>query len=774
MANIPSLSLTSAFRTSTDSRINTQRSNIRSAVNNLISVEEQLASGYRVNRPSDDPLAAARSLVFRKEIEQGDQYLRNISIAQAELEITEDSLATMSDLVIRAREIYLASQNAVTSDARSNAAIEIDRLLKEAVNVANREYQGRYIFGGRDGSLPPAQMVGNFVNFVGADEAAEVTIALGESMARNMTGLESFGSISSEIIGTADLDPQLTLATKLSDLNGGEGVQAGSIKIANGTGLTRTLDLSGAETIGDVINIINNDGTVTARIASVAQSDNNVGRALVLVDASATPSITVTEVNNGTTARDLGIQQLSAGTSNGKLTGSDINPQVTGLTQLSDLHLGDGVDKTGFKIYNAGTSLTLDFTSATTVEDLVNQINLSNIYVRAEISEDGSKINLRSSLSGSDFWIEENGGTTARDLGLLVPFEDVALGRLNNGNGVRVIAGDDIRITTRSGATIDVNLSSARTVGEVIAAINNDSENSGRITASIVPGSNQLRLTDSAGGAGNLSVSALNASLAASDLGVLTSIASDVLTGTNLNPVGENLANTFLTQLNNGVGIQTKNGDDFQITLKDGNSFTVDVSNAKTVQDVLDAINNAPGNPGGGALVATIPASSDRIVLNDSTGGSGDLTVTPVNGSLAPQMLGILKSVPHPTAQLSGNDLNPSGHRTGSIFDTFILIKEALNDPDSEILDFLGRELDEVESRLIDSRAEIGVRVNRLEFTTRRLEDQKVRFQTLLSEEREVDLAEAVVEFERNRALLEATYSVTAQVIQLSLLDFIR
>lgn len=774
MAVIPSLTLTSAFRTSTDSRINTQRSNIRNAVNNLIDIETQLASGYRVNRPSDDPLAASRSLVFRKEIEQGDQYLRNMSIASSELEVTEDALGTLTDLIIRAREIYLSSQNSVTAETRSNAAIEIDRLLSEAVSVANREYQGRFIFGGRDGSVAPAQQVGNFVNFVGADEAADVTIALGETIPRNMTGLESFGSVSAEILSLDDLDPVLTEATKLSDLNGGAGVQPGSIQVINGTGLSRTLDLSGAETIGDVLNIINNDGTVTARIASLASGDSEEGRALVLVDASPSPSISVTEVNNGTTATDLGIQQLSAGTGDGRLNGTDLDPRLDLLTPLADLHLGQGIDLTGMTILNAGTSLDLSFTGDETVEDVLNRINLSNIYVRAEINEAGTGIDLRSSLSGSEFNVVENGGTTARDLGLLVPLDDVALGRLNSGAGVGVIAGDDLRITTRDGTIIDVNLSGARTVGEVLAAINNDAENPGTLVASIAPGTDQIRLTDRAGGAGSLGVTALNASTAAADLGLLGSIASDIYTGTDLDPVGENFANTAIERLNGGVGIQTKNGADLEITLKDGTSFTVDLSEARTVQDILDAINLAPGNPGGGALVATIPATADRIVIDDSTGGTGDLSITPVNGSLASQMLGILKTMPHPAAQMEGEDLSPRGHRTGSIFDVFIQMKEALNDADSQILDFLGRDLDAIEDRLVDSRAEIGVRINRLEFTTRRLEDQKVRFQTLLSEEREVDLAEAVVEFERNRALLEATYSVTAQVIQLSLLDFIR
>ena len=103
--------------------------------------------------------------------------------------------------------------------------------------------------------------------------------------------------------------------------------------------------------------------------------------------------------------------------------------------------------------------------------------------VLAEINETQNGINVRSRLSGSDFSIGENGGTTATDLGLRTLTRDTLLSQLNYRRGVEVADGIDFTIHRSDGVDLDIDISSARTVGDVIDLINNHPDNLDPTTA---------------------------------------------------------------------------------------------------------------------------------------------------------------------------------------------------------------------------------------------------------------------------------------------------
>jgi flagellin-like hook-associated protein FlgL len=116
------------------------------------------------------------------------------------------------------------------------------------------------------------------------------------------------------IVG-APLRPQLTPSTPLALLHEGQGVNLGTIHIANDT-TEVDVDLSSANTIGDVISLINSPGAnVTASLTDINTSGTNAttsinitGMALSVRSNDPQTVAIVTDVNNGTTTTDLGIQ----------------------------------------------------------------------------------------------------------------------------------------------------------------------------------------------------------------------------------------------------------------------------------------------------------------------------------------------------------------------------------------------------------------------------------------------------------------------------------
>jgi flagellin-like hook-associated protein FlgL len=181
----------------------------------------------------------------------------------------------------------------------------------------------------------------------------------------------------------------------------------------------------------------------------------------------------------------------------------------------------------GLQIVNAGKTFTISLASAQTVEDVLNIINGSGAGVLAEINSSGTGIDVRSRVSGCDFAIGENGGTTAAQLGLRTFTRDTPLEDLNHGRGVEDYTGTenggaDFSITRSDGVSFFVNITGAKTIGDVLDLINDSPCNTGgTLVARLAAKGNGIELLDTSNGAGQLTVTKAALSHAAIDLGLI-------------------------------------------------------------------------------------------------------------------------------------------------------------------------------------------------------------------------------------------------------------
>ena len=316
--------------------------------------------------------------------------------------------------------------------------------------------------------------------------------------------------------------------------------------------------------------------------------------------------------------------------------GGFVNP----ATQLSQLNGGDGIARGAITITDrSGASQTIDLTASQTIDDVVNAINqATGVRVQASISGDALVLTDKTGQTGGNLTVSDVGnGTTAADLGLagsvasstltgtgIVSLSgDTQLSSLNDGNGVRKASGvPDFQITLKNGTTLAVDLGSSTTLQNVIDAINNASGNNGNLAASI--SGTHLVLTDNSGGAGTLSVSAINGSNAAADLGILGSEqGGGVLTGKR---IISGLDTVLLQDVNGGSGVGTLG--QVQLTDRSGASASIDLSGASTLNDVITAINGA-----GLGVKAAVNSAGDGIQLTDTTGSTAsNLIVADVGG----------------------------------------------------------------------------------------------------------------------------------------------
>jgi flagellar hook-associated protein 2 len=330
--------------------------------------------------------------------------------------------------------------------------------------------------------------------------------------------------------------------------------------------------------------------------------------------------------------------------------------KLNDAAKLTALNGGAGVARGSIRVTDrSGASALIDLTHAVDINDVVNMLNsATGVNVIAKVSQDGLVITDNTGGSGTLSIANAGGTTTASDLGLTTAAvggtltgtslttlkSTTTLDSLNDGNGVRSagVGVTDFSITG-SGGTVEVALGSAKTVGDVIAAINTAGQTAG-ITAAISANGRGLTLTDAGGG--QVTVNALSASLAAYDLGLTGTGSGGTLIGDR---IISGLAGPLLRNLNGGN--QGQAGDILPsygtITI---NSETIDLSNARTLTDALNAI-----NANGQGVTAALNDSGTGLVLSSS---AGSFAVADGTGNLA----SFLQIAGTSTATASGSQIS--------------------------------------------------------------------------------------------------------------------
>ncbi|MCC6907329.1 MAG: hypothetical protein IT430_05250 [Phycisphaerales bacterium] len=566
----------------------------------LLEAQVQLASGLAVGKPSDNPIGASLILTLQRGMDIREQRFRNLNQAESFMNIADGALSEATDIVLQSRDI--ASQMiglGGDTETRRNSAEVINAMINEMVDLANSQFTSNYIFGGSQiGRTPLESTLGGY-RYTGTKSGLHLDLGIGQPLEVTLPLDRAFGALSARVQGDRDLDPALVGATKIADLNGarGLGVSLSTISIDVGAVGSTQVDLSGADTVQDAIDLIDDaiaaleTSSGTPILGPSRVGINSTGDGLAL-DVVAGLTVTIGEVGGSTTAADLGLSQSAF--TNAAPDGADVDPRLTMLTRVSDL-AGVG-PLSDFVITNAGQTRTVDLTGVTTLQDLANAVARTNIGARLEIAEDGQRINLINELSGSRMSVSETvGGTTATELGVRSFTSSTQLSDFNNGLGVEIRSGSvdpetglpdpaldvDFRIHLSDGTYFDVDLAGAETVQDVID-ITNAAALPGTFTMTLTDGSNGLTLTDLTGGAGNFVVEQRNGSHAAEDLGIKVSASGATIAGEDRAMIEVDSVITHLINLRDAL----MNDDSRGITFA-GEALTADVDRLAQARAVL-------------------------------------------------------------------------------------------------------------------------------------------------------------------------------------------
>jgi flagellar hook-associated protein 3 FlgL len=221
----------------------------------LIKSQEQLSSGKRINRPSDDPAAAAEAEKVRSRQARMDAEKRAVGYAQQQLSNADNTIGDATSLLQNAREILLRGANSTNNNSdRFTVGNNLSAIRDQLLSVVNRsDGTGGFVFGGQGANSAPIAPDGTTYN------AQPGTVQVGQELSSpvSLDGRANF-TASPTSTGTESIFAQLDAAIAVFKDPNATALSAAAIVQTTLGGVDRSIDRLGVTraTVGERLNAV--------------------------------------------------------------------------------------------------------------------------------------------------------------------------------------------------------------------------------------------------------------------------------------------------------------------------------------------------------------------------------------------------------------------------------------------------------------------------------------------------------------------------------------
>lgn len=211
------------MRVSDNLLFKTYLNNFNTSKEIMSKLQTDIATRSKINSPSDSPTGINRLFKLNSQLDSNTTYIENIDNSLSFAKSTDASLQVVSDSVRRIMETMYEMQNPIVSMDTAHYADKLDAELKNLLEAANMQYDGKYLFGGTDFSTKPYELsTGNNTVDRMVENTGEQKVTISKSISQkiNMSGQEVFGVVNKH---TGNIDPSLASTNKTNtvyDANG--------------------------------------------------------------------------------------------------------------------------------------------------------------------------------------------------------------------------------------------------------------------------------------------------------------------------------------------------------------------------------------------------------------------------------------------------------------------------------------------------------------------------------------------------------------------------
>jgi len=175
--------------------------NLQQRQRDLATSQEQMTSGKRVSRVSDDPAAAARAERALAAMSRSDANQRALDASRSAMQQSESALGEAGDLLQTARETIMKAGNPSYTDAeREMLVLSLRNVRDQLLTVANRaDGVGTYLFGGQGSATPPFVDGATGVQYEGSPGQTQVSAS--QDMPLSVDGRNAFLEADNPVAG---------------------------------------------------------------------------------------------------------------------------------------------------------------------------------------------------------------------------------------------------------------------------------------------------------------------------------------------------------------------------------------------------------------------------------------------------------------------------------------------------------------------------------------------------------------------------------------------
>ncbi|MFS0674203.1 flagellar hook-associated protein FlgL [Ornithinibacillus sp. 179-J 7C1 HS] len=166
--------------------------NLSKSYANMGKYMDQLNTGKKINRPSDDPVVAVKGMDYRSQLLQVEQYQRNTNEVHNWMDNSDDALDQATKALQRMRELAVQASNDTYDDAeRKHIKAEVEQLKEHLIDIANTNVNGKYIFNGSDTDKMPIE---DPTNITLDENPVNIEVSSGIMIQANVNANEIFGN----------------------------------------------------------------------------------------------------------------------------------------------------------------------------------------------------------------------------------------------------------------------------------------------------------------------------------------------------------------------------------------------------------------------------------------------------------------------------------------------------------------------------------------------------------------------------------------------------
>ena len=177
--------------------VNNLKNNLSRNIRNMERSQNQLASGKRIGRPSEDPTGIVESMRLASRLRENRIFQENVKDASSWLTTTDEALDSLTIALRRAYELTMQGANGTLSpEDRGTICAEVKQIAEEVGAIANSTHGDRFIFGGTN--TKQKTFDGGVWNH--NQESIKYEVGVGVEIPVNLTAEEVF--VQADVLGT--------------------------------------------------------------------------------------------------------------------------------------------------------------------------------------------------------------------------------------------------------------------------------------------------------------------------------------------------------------------------------------------------------------------------------------------------------------------------------------------------------------------------------------------------------------------------------------------